>query len=66
MMYRKYVPSKSNKQKNLKRSLTKIAGSGSISQRYGSADPDPKHGIQWVRAHLITGNMVGEEHLVGE
>jgi hypothetical protein len=23
------------------RSLTKIAGSGSISQRYGSADPDP-------------------------
>jgi hypothetical protein len=36
----------SNKQKNL-RSLTKIAGSasasepGSISQRYGSLDPDP-------------------------
>jgi hypothetical protein len=44
------VPSKSNKQKKLRkiiflltscRSLTKIAGSGSISQRYGSADPDP-------------------------
>ncbi len=44
------VPSKSNKQKNIFlltswRSLTKIAGSGSasgsISQGYGSADPDP-------------------------
>ncbi len=39
------VPSKSNKQKMLTscRSLTKIAGSGSasLSQRYGSADPDP-------------------------
>ncbi len=43
------VPSKSNMQKNfLKfsfllaswRSMKKIAGSGSISQRYGSADPD--------------------------
>ena len=47
-----YVPSKSNNQKNnflltFWRSLTKIAGSGSasgsgsISQRYGSADPHP-------------------------
>ncbi len=52
-----HVPSKSNKQKNclknlffvgiLGRSVTKIAGSGSasgsgyISQRHGSADPDP-------------------------
>ncbi len=44
------VPSKSNKQKNLLknsfllaswRSRTKIAGSGSIIQRYGSVDPDP-------------------------
>ncbi len=48
------VPSKSNKQKNIFlisflfaswRSMTKIAGSlsesGSISQRHGSADPDP-------------------------
>ncbi len=46
------VPSKSNKQKNfffvgVLRSTTKIAGSGSesgygsISQRHGSADPDP-------------------------
>ncbi len=45
------VPSKSNKQKKLYkkisfllaswRSMTKIAGSGSISQSHGSADPDP-------------------------
>ena len=39
------VPSKSNKQKNFRltswRSLTKITGSGTNSQRYGSADPDP-------------------------
>ncbi len=45
------VPSKSNKQKKLCekicfllpswRSMTKISGSGSISQRHGSADPDP-------------------------
>jgi hypothetical protein len=27
--------------------LTKIAGSGSISQRYGSADPDP-YQISWI------------------
>ncbi len=38
------VPSKSNKLKNLfmsRRSLAKIAGSGFISQSYGSAYPDP-------------------------
>ena len=43
------VPSKRNKQKTSLRSLTKIvksvsaseSASGSISQRYGSADPDP-------------------------
>jgi hypothetical protein len=29
-------------------------------------DPDPKHCILWVGAHLITGDMMGEEHLVGE
>jgi hypothetical protein len=43
------VPSKSNKQENLEkiefllpssRSLTKIAGSGSVSQMHESADPD--------------------------
>jgi hypothetical protein len=37
------VPSKSIKPKKIfssRRSLTKMAGSGSISQRYGSADPD--------------------------
>jgi hypothetical protein len=32
------VPSKSNKQKNFE--MTEIAGSGSICQRHGSADPD--------------------------
>ncbi len=45
-----YVSSKSNKQKNFFfirfllvswRSMTKIIGSGSVSQRHGSADPDP-------------------------
>jgi hypothetical protein len=56
------VPSKSNKQENLEkiefllpssRSLTKIAGSGSVSQMHESADPDlyqnvkdPQH---WLR-----------------
>jgi hypothetical protein len=44
------VPSKSNGRKNFKklvflleslRSVTKIAGSGSICQRRGSTDPDP-------------------------
>ncbi len=44
------VPSKSNKKKNFKkisflfaslRSMTKIAGSGFISQRHRFADPDP-------------------------
>jgi hypothetical protein len=44
------VHSNRNKQKNLEkicfcwhleRSMTKIAGSGSISQRHGSVDPDP-------------------------
>ncbi len=49
------VPSKSNKQKKLCfkisfllaswRSMTKIAGSGSISQRHGSADPDPPQNV---------------------
>jgi hypothetical protein len=40
-----YVPSKSNKQNTFIKlaflALTKIAGSGSICQRHGSADPDP-------------------------
>ncbi len=46
-----FLSSKSNKQKNfflnlffvgiLGSSMTKISGSGSISQRQGSADPDP-------------------------
>jgi hypothetical protein len=35
-----YLPSKRNKQK-----ITKIAGSGSISQRHGSADPDPYQNV---------------------
>jgi hypothetical protein len=39
------VPSKSNRQNNFLltscQPLTKKAGSGSISQWYGSADPDP-------------------------
>jgi hypothetical protein len=42
------VPSKSNKLKNLFmfwRSLAKIAGSGCISQKYGSAYPDPVTGF---------------------
>jgi hypothetical protein len=42
------VPSKSNNQKNLLaslRSLTKLAGSGSISPVYGTADPDPYQNI---------------------
>ncbi len=52
------VPSKSNKQKNFflisfllafSRSMTKIrgseSGSGSISQRHGSADPDPHKNV---------------------
>ncbi len=49
------VPSKSNKQKNLKnkisfllaswRLMTKIAGSGSISQRQESADLDPHQNV---------------------
>ncbi len=41
------VPSKSNKQKKIFgawRSMTKIAGSWSISQRHGSADPQKCHG----------------------
>jgi hypothetical protein len=30
--------------------MTKIAGSGSISQRHGSADPDPVHTkMSWIR-----------------
>jgi hypothetical protein len=43
-MYLQKVISKELEEKNLLtywRSLKKIAGSGSISQRYGSADPDP-------------------------
>ncbi len=40
------APSKSNKQKV----NDKIAGSGSISQRHGSADPDPKpYQMSWIR-----------------
>jgi hypothetical protein len=49
------VPSKTNKQKKFFiffifllaswRSMTKIAGSGSISQRHGSADPDPHQNV---------------------
>jgi hypothetical protein len=30
--------------------MTKIAGSGSISERHGSADPDPDpHQMSWIR-----------------
>ncbi len=49
------VPSKSNRQKNfylisffvgvLKIKMTKIAGSGSICQRPGFADPDPYQNV---------------------
>ncbi len=51
------VPSKSNKQKNFLmswRSLTKIAGSGSItiSQNYRSADPHPYQNFMDPRATL--------------
>ncbi len=64
------VPSKCNKQKNflknyffvgiLGRSMTKIAGSGSasglISQRHGSADPDPPQNVMdpqhWEKDNL--------------
>ncbi len=53
------VPSKSNKQKSydvLKVTDEKIAGSGSISQRYGSADPDPyqnfMHPQHWLKVKL--------------
>jgi hypothetical protein len=38
-----------------RRSLTKIAGSGSISQRYGSADPDPYQNFMDPQ-HLNTSN----------
>jgi hypothetical protein len=51
-----HVPLKSNKQKNFfkistgillvsSRSMTKIVGSGSISQWHGSADPDPHQNV---------------------
>ncbi len=63
-MYSVYwVPSKSNKQKYLLaswRSMTKIAGSGSgsgsgsISQRHGSADPDPYQNVTDPQ-HCLTG-----------
>jgi hypothetical protein len=41
------VPLKSNKQKNFKTKLVFVAGSksGSISQRHGSADPDPHQNV---------------------
>ncbi len=51
------VPSKSNQQKTFWKisfllaswgSMTKIAGSGSISQRHGSADPEP-HQMSCIR-----------------
>jgi hypothetical protein len=29
--------------------MTKTAGSGSISQRHGSADPDPYQKMSWIR-----------------
>ncbi len=61
------VPSKSNKQKNFLeiifllafwRSMRKIAGSGSesISQRHGSANPDPdphQNSEHWLERYLI-------------
>jgi hypothetical protein len=63
------VPSKRNKQKHFFKisflleswkSMTKIAGSGSISQRHGSADPDPhqnvmdpQHCPQPSRRHVV-------------
>ncbi len=49
------VASRTNKQKNFLlqswRSLTKIAGSasGSVSQRYGSANPDPYQNVMGIR-----------------
>jgi hypothetical protein len=45
--------------------MTKIAGSGSISQRHGSADPDPDPPqMSWIRntdfsAHLLV-QLVGD------
>jgi hypothetical protein len=66
------VPSKSNKKKNnflliSWRSLTKIAGSGSasgsISERYGSADPDPYQNFMdpqhWLSTVLVWSTVVG-------
>jgi hypothetical protein len=59
------VPLKSNKHKNFFwisfllaswRSMTKIAGSGTISQRYGSADPDPYKNVTDPQ-HWLKGNL---------
>ncbi len=57
------VPSISNKQKNFILNLffvailkveTKIAGSGSISQRHGSSDPDPDpHQMSWIHTTTL-------------
>jgi hypothetical protein len=37
--------------------MTKIAGSGSISQRHGSADPDPHQNVMDLE-HCITHKLV--------
>jgi hypothetical protein len=65
------VPFKSNKQKNLEknnfllpspRSLMKITGSGSVCQRYGSADPDPFQNAtdqqHWFEVGLTRGYLL--------
>ncbi len=62
------IPSKSNKQKNIeKSSLTKIAGSGSVSQLYGSAnsDSDPYKNVTDLQ-HCLIHTILRREALLAE
>ncbi len=71
------VPTKSNKQENLEkncvllvswRSMEKIAGSGSISHRHGSGDPDPYQNVtdpqHWV--HVCSEEVLDDADLQGK